>query len=137
MVDRRRMHVAMTNPNKYFIVGNSLNKFKLKNDDLSLFVMGLLNSKLLDWTFRKTSTNNHVNCYELEQLPIKIPNNRKPFEDIISKIINKGDDDIYELENILDILIYRLYELPYSWAQHINEKELSISEEEYNKIIIE
>ena len=30
----------------------------------------LLNSALLNWRFKITSTNNHVNNYELDELPI-------------------------------------------------------------------
>ena len=30
----------------------------------------LLNSALLNWRFKVTSTNNHINNYELDELPI-------------------------------------------------------------------
>ncbi|MEW6033514.1 MAG: Eco57I restriction-modification methylase domain-containing protein [Chloroflexota bacterium] len=33
------------------------------------FVLGLLNSNLFEWRFRLTSTNNHVNSYEVDALP--------------------------------------------------------------------
>jgi Alw26I/Eco31I/Esp3I family type II restriction m6 adenine DNA methyltransferase len=34
------------------------------------FVLGLLNSSLYEWRFRLTSTNNHVNSYEINSLPL-------------------------------------------------------------------
>lgn len=34
------------------------------------FVLGLLNSSLYEWRFRLTSTNNHVNSYEVDTLPL-------------------------------------------------------------------
>ena len=34
-------------------------------------LLAILNSRLMNWIFKKTSTNNHVNIYELETLPIK------------------------------------------------------------------
>ena len=34
------------------------------------FVLGLLNSSLCEWRFRLTSTNNHVNSYEVDRLPL-------------------------------------------------------------------
>ena len=34
------------------------------------FVLGLLNSQLFEWRFRLTSTNNHVNSYEVDSLPL-------------------------------------------------------------------
>ncbi len=44
----------ISNPNKY-----NLN-----------FILGILNSSILEWRFRLTSTNNHVNSYEIDSLPI-------------------------------------------------------------------
>jgi Alw26I/Eco31I/Esp3I family type II restriction m6 adenine DNA methyltransferase len=35
------------------------------------FVLGLLNSSLFEWRFRLTSTNNHVNAYEVDGLPLR------------------------------------------------------------------
>ncbi|MFH1932295.1 MAG: N-6 DNA methylase [Pseudomonadota bacterium] len=38
---------------------------------LKLFtILGLLNSSLWEWRFRLTSTNNHVNAYEIDSMPI-------------------------------------------------------------------
>ncbi len=52
--------------------------------------MGILNSKLLNWLFRITSTNNHVNIYELENLPIpQITETNKPLCDEIIKCVDK------------------------------------------------
>jgi Alw26I/Eco31I/Esp3I family type II restriction m6 adenine DNA methyltransferase len=34
------------------------------------FVLGLLNSQLYEWRFKLTSTNNHVNSYEVDNLPL-------------------------------------------------------------------
>jgi hypothetical protein len=31
----------------------------------------LLNSSLWEWRFRLTSTNNHVNAYEIDSMPIR------------------------------------------------------------------
>jgi len=35
------------------------------------FALGLLNSRLYEWRFRLTSTNNHVNSYEIDSLPLR------------------------------------------------------------------
>lgn len=34
------------------------------------FILSLLNSRLYEWRFRLTSTNNHVNSYEIDALPL-------------------------------------------------------------------
>jgi adenine-specific DNA-methyltransferase len=53
--------------------------------------MALLNSKLQDWFFRKTSTNNHVMGYEIKQLPfpkdLKI--NKNQIEKLVDEILKK------------------------------------------------
>ena len=138
-VDPRRLHCCVSDTNESFLCGHTINKLNLINPSYCLLIMGILNSKLLDWVFRKTSSNNHVGGYELKQLPIIIPKDTSPFEDIISQIINQKriSMDSSALESKLDILIYRLYQLPYSWAKHINETDLGISEDEYNRVSVE
>jgi adenine-specific DNA-methyltransferase len=70
---------------------------------------------LMDWYFRKTSTNNHVNGYEIEQLPIlKIPESeQQPFIELVDKILldKKAGKETKELEEQIDQLVYKLYEL--------------------------
>src|SRR5690606_30851446 len=68
--DKYRLHFCLTDKNSKILCGHSVNKFRLKNANNNLTILGILNSKLMDWIFRKTSTNNHVNNYEIEQLPI-------------------------------------------------------------------
>lgn len=53
------------------ILGNSCNYITStrKKEDLSKLYF-LLNSELLNWRFKITSTNNHINNYELAELPI-------------------------------------------------------------------
>ncbi|MDE2991331.1 MAG: Eco57I restriction-modification methylase domain-containing protein [Chloroflexota bacterium] len=69
--DVRRLHFGLADclPTDY-LCGHSTNKTQLKNPENSRAYLALLNSKFMDWFFRMTSTNNHVQGYELEQLPI-------------------------------------------------------------------
>ncbi len=52
------------------ILGNSCNYIAMQdvNDLKNLNI--LLNSQLLNWRFKVTSTNNHINNYELDELPL-------------------------------------------------------------------
>ncbi len=52
------------------ILANSCNYISLKDNSLINRLNILLNSYLLDWRFKLTSTNNHINNYELDELPI-------------------------------------------------------------------
>jgi len=55
--------------NETDILGNSCNY--LSSDESTLLKLNIiLNSSLLNWRFKITSTNNHINNYELDELPI-------------------------------------------------------------------
>jgi adenine-specific DNA-methyltransferase len=66
---RRRLMVAKVP--KGVILGNSLNYIDVPKDYDKDVLLALLNSSLLNWFFRKQSTNNNVNVYELNSLPIR------------------------------------------------------------------
>ena len=87
-------------------------------------VLGILASRLLNWRFKKTSTNNHVNIYELENLPFpKLSSvEQKPIVTLVDKILAITKDDDYlessakqakvrEYEKQIDQLVYKLYGL--------------------------
>ncbi|WP_131140791.1 DUF7149 domain-containing protein [Helicobacter pylori] len=93
------------------------------------FLVGLLNSRLLDWLFRKTSTNNHVNLYELETLPIpQITEKNQELADkiiaLVDKILQVKEKDpkanTQRLEKEIDALVYQLY--------HLTDEEIKIIE---------
>lgn len=51
------------------VLGNSCNYITV-SEELNSKMKILLNSALLNWRFKVTSTNNHINNYELDELPI-------------------------------------------------------------------
>lgn len=113
MVDYRRIHCAITKKSESFLFGHSANKTLLKDENMCYYIVGLLNSTLMDWTFRKTSTNNNCNGYELKQLPIIIADDIKPIERIVKDIVSvkegNGNTDTSDLEKQLDNEVFKLY----------------------------
>jgi hypothetical protein len=113
--DRYRLHFAVTNSNEAFLFGHTVDKLRVTNDPN--FVLAILNSNLLDWYFRKTSTNNHVNIYEIEQLPIPIPTKeeQQPIISLVTQILDakRGNPSANTtvLECEIDRLVYQLYGL--------------------------
>jgi Alw26I/Eco31I/Esp3I family type II restriction m6 adenine DNA methyltransferase len=114
--DKWRLHFALTEKEYLFLFGHTANKILLKDQKLNSFILGILNSKLLDWYFRKTSTNNHVMGYEIEQLPI--PNistkQQQPINSLVNYILflkNANNDTVLPIyfENIIDACVYELY----------------------------
>lgn len=75
---KKRLKFAKIPPS--YILGNSCNFIAVetnlfKNAILDIdYLLLILNSFLLDWRFKLTSSNNHVNNYELADLPIHVPN---------------------------------------------------------------
>ena len=52
-------------------MGNSCNYIvSTRNEDDLQKLYFILNSSLLNWRFKITSSNNHINNYELDELPI-------------------------------------------------------------------
>ena len=76
---RVRLKFIVSNEND--ILGNSCNYITVPVDDIEI-VSALLNSALLNWRFKITSTNNHINNYELDELPLI------NIEDLSTSIVN-------------------------------------------------
>ena len=117
-VDPRRLHFAATdNPPVDILWGNSVNKTLLKNQKDSPAFLALLNSKFMDWYFRITSTNNHVQGYELEQLPIpKMSDSRlEELSNLARQVMelkcSGQGTETTTLEEKIDQIVYLLYDL--------------------------
>jgi len=64
----RRIIACIIKPNNF--CSDTINYIVRPQNDL-YYVLGLLNSQLFEWRFRLTSTNNHVNSYEVDSLPLR------------------------------------------------------------------
>ena len=98
------------------VLGNSCNfvtfdESLLGNQKVSLdYLLGILNSLLLNWRFKITNSNNHISNYELAELPIVIPSSsdKKEVENLVYRIKeNRSPNDIYSL----NIKVFNLYGL--------------------------
>ncbi|GAA8430812.1 hypothetical protein HpNP52_23000 [Helicobacter pylori] len=128
--DAYRIHANLIEvKNQEMLFLDTCNLSYCKEREHAKFLVGLLNSRLLDWLFRKTSTNNHVNLYELETLPIpQITKSNKPTADKITDcakaILEVKEKDpkanTLDLEKEIDALVYRLY--------HLTDEEIKIIE---------
>ena len=98
------------------------------------FILGLLNSRILNWRYKLTSSNNHILTNELYQLPFPpLDLSQKEDKQVHDKIVHGVDqllrlyeeketvmiptssytieDKIAHFENRIDELVYRLYGL--------------------------
>lgn len=97
------------------VLGNSCNFLTFDetlfgNQEVSLdYLLGILNSLLLNWRFKITNSNNHISNYELAELPIVIPSISDKFE--IEKIVKLIKDGDREAISKLNAHVFRLYGL--------------------------
>jgi len=84
------------------------------------YIISILNSKSAQWYFNEISTSSGMGTnrwlkYKVEQLPIKVISEKEqnPFIDLVDQIIEqkKQNKDSTDLENQIDQLVYKLYDL--------------------------
>lgn len=130
--------------NNKFKTFASINNIVLKEKFSSFyeFFVSLLNSRLINWYYANNFSNNsnltvNISKTFLEKLPIKeiSLDAQQPFIDLVEQIMEKKKigEDTQELEDKIDLMVYKLYELTYNEVK-IVDPEFKISEEEYNKL---
>lgn len=110
--DRFRIHACRAECRKTRIVFlDSANIAYLPSPGRARLAVGLLNSHLLDWVFRTTSTNNHVNLYELVELPIPSEEALASADgDALVALVERAEAG-EDVQAEIDAVVYRLYGL--------------------------
>jgi Alw26I/Eco31I/Esp3I family type II restriction m6 adenine DNA methyltransferase len=135
--DKRRLIFALV-PKNYYLA-NSCNYILADSSSQLIYLLGIFNSTLMNWVFKKNSTNSNVNCYEIANLPIlSIPSSqRNKIIVLVDKILAaKSVDpkaDTSALERQIDDLVYRLYNLTYEEVKVI-EPDFPLGKAEYERI---
>lgn len=129
-VDPRRLNFTLIDKRgEAFLFGHTVQKIVLRNQAKSKAVLAILNSRLMDWCFRKTSTNNHVGGYELEALPFpaSIPMEEvvvlTTLVDYLLAAIRSGEKVASAfLDTLIDACVLELY-----FSEHMAERGLGIT----------
>jgi Alw26I/Eco31I/Esp3I family type II restriction m6 adenine DNA methyltransferase len=125
---------------KGIILGNSCNFIVLNNNTLFQqnnitlnYLLGILNSLLLNWRFQITNSNNHIGNYELDELPVAIPNNNQSVqvETIINDLFMNPENN--NIKAKLNSLVFKIYGLNKSETTYILNKH---KENEVAKILL-
>lgn len=94
------------------VVANSCNFLYVEPNefDFDIYILiGLMNSSLMNWLFKLTSSNNHVNNYEIDALPIPIKSPYlKEIGSMVQKLVNEKDDSLIEK---IDKLVYKAFNI--------------------------
>jgi Alw26I/Eco31I/Esp3I family type II restriction m6 adenine DNA methyltransferase len=126
LASRKRLKFCVVPPK--MILGNSCNFVTIdKNNKVGLdefAFLGILNSTILNWRFNISSTNNHINNYELDDLPIPFDNAFTPFYQKISSLVKKYLKTLNEQLKIeIDAWVFALFNLTYEEVDYICESQ--------------
>jgi len=126
----------LANSCNYILIDKKNSKIGVNDIDLD-YMLGLLNSAILNWRFKLTSSNNHVNNYELDALPIKIP--RRNEEDILYETLVENVKKIkknysIELDTKIQATTFCLYDISQEEARYILDS-LSVKNEFKEEIL--
>ena len=111
------------------------------------YILGLFNSTLFKFYYRKTNSQGgdifpQVRISSVENLPIKLADDKtqEKIKILVDQILTKKSHDnladTIDLENIIDHMVYKLYELTYVEVKCI-DPEFSLSPEEYEAVSVE
>ncbi len=123
---RRLIFTLVAKPGEKFLFGDTVQKIILRRQAQSKAVLAVLNSRLMDWCFRKTSTNNHVGGYELEALPFPaaIPPQAEAtltaVVDCLLAAMRLGEEAVSTFfDTLMDACVFELY-----FRDHMAERDL-------------
>lgn len=131
--------------NDDFVTSQLLQIIKPHDQSLAKYILGIINSKLIAFYFRKKYNRQditfpEIRVYELSSLPIKIAKDKSVLVKLVDEVLTakKGDPnaDTSESEKAIDSLVYKLYQLTYDEIKII-DPEFKLTEQEYKAIKIE
>lgn len=117
------------------VLANSCNYIVLAEDvfgSSSLwYLMGVLNSELVNWRFNVGSFNNHISIRELRSLPIVVPSHpeQKKMRNLIVRETRRVFKDNQRPTNLLNAMVFRIYGLDTKMAEHVLETRDTPKEE--------
>ena len=110
MKKERRITFSLVPKNN--VLGNSCNFITVSENKFGIDIyslLGLLNTRIINWLFKLTSSNNHVNNYEIDGFPIPINSDELlNISKLTRKFLKSGDEKIIEDIELLAAQAYGL-----------------------------
>ena len=131
-----KVRIVMSLVPQGFYLANSCNYIFAPESYEIESLLGILNSKLINWYFRCFSTNSNVNGYEIDNLPIpRISRNvQETLKQLVLSIVDKKQRNreltTIQEESEIDCLVYHLYDLTYDEVLVV-DPDTPITREEY------
>ena len=97
---------------KNYVLGNSCNFISVSENQYGIDIfalLGLLNTRIINWLFKLTSSNNHVNNYEIDCFPIPVEAKElHSISEAVREYLKTADDNIIERIEVLAETAYGL-----------------------------
>lgn len=113
--------IAALDENKYYTDQSIYNLYLKENTNVNIyFILGLLNSNLLEYYFNKRMITNadvypYIKGIHLKKLPVKLPSEIEfnKFETLVKDIIENKSNNKYSISKVIKLnqWIYKLYNL--------------------------
>jgi Alw26I/Eco31I/Esp3I family type II restriction m6 adenine DNA methyltransferase len=127
-IDNFRRLIATVLPSNYFC-SHTVGYLTIINKNCKQeFLLALLNSQLLDWRFDLTSSNNNINGYEIESLPIPKINFTTPDPDratFLTHLTQIYDNTVAQASRLSQLGKDRLEAYP-TIVQHLQQNQTDV-----------
>ena len=80
-----------------------------RNDDFENYLLGVLNSELLNWRFQITNSNNHISIRELQSLPLVPYNSNNRYVKDLSDVVKKYRFNEIDSTSQIEAYVFALY----------------------------
>lgn len=135
-----KIRLIMSIVPKGYYLANSCNYLFPPKDYNIYSLLSILNSKTINWFFRRFSTNSNVNGYEVDNFPIIELGDKENhrLSELSQKLSERSCDteEFRSMNNEIDHIVYHLYDLTYDEVLII-DPETPIKREEYENFKIE
>jgi DNA-cytosine methyltransferase len=133
MNKERRVTFAYVEPN--YVLGNSCNFITVGENEYGIdlySILGLFNTTIINWFFKLTSSNNHVNNYEIDCFPIPVNSALlTKISILVKEYLKTKDESILEL---IEDYAYQAYEIRKP-GEGIKVEETSVFAQKYYNAI--
>ncbi len=132
-----KIRIIATYSENCYLCANSTNYIVPDRNVDSLYLLGIINSKLINFFVKQTSTNTNITSKVIASFPVIISN--KDVETTISRFVadilyaKQNGRETSTLEAQIDLIVYHLYGLTYDEVL-IVDPETPITREEYENL---
>lgn len=109
---------------KNYVLGNSCNFISVNENSYGIDIytlLGLFNTKIINWYFKLNSSNNHINNYEIDNFPIPINSlELKHISSLAKKFLKEKDATILEK---IEELTYKAYGISINIEEKIDKNK--------------